>query len=126
MTKLSVDHKTVTRFCKGCVSGTINFPDVFFDGKPEENLADDPRTGQPPVFFSKSHKAEYLRSKGLQEAGDRVHGSYATFAQNQNQNQKTDTKHEVKMVLKQIKEMGHDRRREEYNRIKKEGERHVK
>lgn len=98
---------------------------MFWDGKPEENLADDPVTGKPRVFFSKAEKAAYLKERGLREAGDRLHGAPAELWRNQNQIPKTDTRHEVKMALKKVQEMGRDRRRQEYLRIQKEGRRYA-
>jgi len=92
---------------------------VYWDGKPEENLADDPVTGQPPVFFSKGHKAAYLKSRGIVEAGDRVHGAPAMTSTPP----KLDSRHEVRMALKKVSEMGRDVRRQEYLRIIKEGQR---
>ena len=62
-------------YCNQCsdVSGA-SLPDVFWDGKPEINLADDPTTGKPRVFASKFEKARYLKERGLMEAGGGYHG----------------------------------------------------
>jgi len=81
-------------------------------------LADDPNTGKPRVFSSKGEKAAYLKERGLREAGDKVRGAPVMI--HQNQNIRTDSKHEVKMALKRVKEMGIDRRRQEYYRIMKQ------
>lgn len=116
--------KGIKRFCKECRRPKAGVPDVFFDGRPEEGLADDPNTGKPRVFFSKGEKAAYLKERGLMEAGDRYHGSPVEI--HKNQNQKTDTRHEVKMALKKVKEMGRDVRRQEYLRICKEGGRYAR
>lgn len=109
----------IKRFCKECRTPSPQMPDVFFDGKPEENLADDPHTGKPRVFFSRGQKAEYLKSRGLMEAGDRVHGAPLTF--HDKKPARVDAKHEVQMALKKVRDMGSDRRRQEYLRIIKEG-----
>lgn len=94
---------------------------MFFNGKPEEGLADNPLTGKPRVFSSKGEKAAYLRERGLVEAGDRHHG--APMQIHQNQNRKTDSRHEVMMALKKVREMGQDNRRQAYLKIVKEGRR---
>jgi len=99
-------------------------PDVYWDGKPEENLANDPVTDKPIVFLSKGQKAEYLRSKGIMEAGDRVHGAPVSIYKNQ-ERKAVDSRHEVQMALKKVKEMGRDRRRQEYLRIVNENRRHA-
>ncbi len=118
-------EKKLMRICRLCRRPRAGLPDVFWDGpKPEENLADDPRTGEPRVFFSRGEKAAYLKERGLMEAGDRTHGSLAQLSQNQNR--KTDSHHEVKMALKKVREMGRDNRHQEYLRIIKQGRDHAK
>lgn len=119
---IASDKNSIKRICKICRKPKAFLPDVYFDGKPEENLADDPVTGQPRVFFSKSQKADYLHEHGLREAGDLVHGAPVTFSQRPNP--KTDSRHEVRLALKHVKEMGKDVRRQEYLRIIKEGRSH--
>lgn len=120
---LSPKHDKVTRLCRGCRSGTTSkVVDVYFDGKPEENLADDPRTGKPRVFSSKGEKAAYLKFKGLMECGDSVHGAPVQLAPNQ-ERKAVDSRHEVQMALKRVREMGRDVRHQEYLRITKEGQR---
>lgn len=107
------------RYCKACRSQKAAVPDVYWDGKPEINLADDPNTGQPRVFFSKGQKAQYLKERGLMEAGDRVHG--ASVMVHQNQHRKVDSRSMVQEALRKVKQMGRDYRKREYNRIIKEG-----
>lgn len=107
----------IKRFCKDCRKPKAGLPDVFFDGKPEENLADDPHTGKPRVFSSKGEKAAYLKERGIREAGDRYHG--APFASGNKPS--VDSKHAVKMALKQVREMGADVRRQAYLKVVKEG-----
>lgn len=109
------------RFCRTCRTVRVSFPDVYFDGKPEENLADDPVTGRPRIFASKGEKAAYLRSKGIMEAGDNYHGAPTELYKNQLR-KAVDGRHEVQMALKKVKEMGKDQRHQEYLRIVKEGE----
>lgn len=111
------------RYCRACCSPKTYVPDVYWDGKPEENLADDPRTGKPIVFSSKGEKAAYLKSRGIAEAGDRVHG--APVELHRNQERKVDSEHEVKMALKHVREMGRDVRRQAYLKILKEGRRYA-
>ena len=110
------------RFCRSCRSPKSVAYDIFWDGKPEENLADDPQTGQPPVFFSKGQKAAYLREKGICEAGDRVHGAPVTLV---GQKHKVDSRPQVREALHKVKQMGVDARHREYNRIIKEGQRYA-
>lgn len=112
------------RVCKECRHTKASVPDVYWDGKPEENLADDPRTGKPRIFLSKSEKAAYLRERGIMEAGDKVHGAPVMIHKNQNR-QPDNGRHDVKMALKRVKEMGRDRRHQEYLRITKEGRRYA-
>lgn len=114
--------KEMFRYCKECRKPKTFVPDVYWDGKPEENLADDPHTGKPPVFLSKAHKAAYLQEHGLREAGDRYHGAPFTSI---NQGQKVDTRHEVRKALQQVKQMGKEYRKQEYQRIMKERERYA-
>lgn len=114
------EKSPMLRFCKICRTVRASVPDVYWDGKPEENLADDPRTGKPRVFHSKGQKDAYLKGRGLMEAGDRFHGAPVQLAQNQLR-KAVDSKHEVQMALKKVKEMGKDRRRQEYLRIINEG-----
>lgn len=109
------------RYCKGCRYGTTSFPDVYFDNKPEINLADDPITGKPREFLSRGQKAAYLKEKGIREAGDRYHGAPYQFSQNQ-EKKRVDTKHEVQMALKKVREMGKYRRHQEYLKLMKENQ----
>lgn len=108
-------------FCDMCGDiGTVGVADVFWDGTPEHGLPDDPRTGQPMVFGSKAEKARYLREHGLVEAGDKMHGSHATILR---QNQEAPARREeVEAALHYVKQMGADRRRQEFNRILKENQ----
>lgn len=115
------DNKTVQRICRICRAPKAAMPDVYWDGKPEENLADDPATGKPRVFASKHEKASYLKERGLVESGDTVHGA-PLFVSKQAQ-PKIDTRAHVKMVLKRVKEMGRDVRRQAYLKIMKERQR---
>lgn len=109
--------------CDGCgLAGASQVYDVYWDGKPEENLADDPITGKPREFLSKGHKAKYLKERGLVEAGDRVHGAPLSTV---NVSRGTDSKTQVRLALKHVREMGQDVRRQEFLRITKEGRRHA-
>jgi hypothetical protein len=107
------------KFCRTCRTVRVSFPDIYFDGKPEENLANDPLTDKPRVFISKGQKATYLKERGIMEAGDAHHG--APIQIHQNQNKKINTRHEVQMALKKVKEMGRDVRRQAYLKVIKEG-----
>ena len=114
-------NKVLKRFCKSCRNPRTYIPDVYFDGKPEENLANDPNTGAPRVFSSPRQKASYLKERGLMEAGDKFHGAPVTFSQNQNR-PVVNSKEEVFKAIKKVREMGRDARRREYLKIIKEGQ----
>lgn len=111
----------IKRFCRSCRSPKSGVADVFWDGKPEENLADDPNTGKPRVFFSKGEKAAYLKSRGIMEAGDRVHGAPVQI--HQNQNKKTDTRPLVQAAIREVMKMSPARRHQEYLKVTKGGRR---
>lgn len=114
----------IKRICRLCRKPKVFVPDVYWDGKPEENLADDPNTGKPVSFRSPGEKAAYLREKGLAEAGDRVHGAPVEFNKMLPE-PVVDSQREVKIALKHVREMGRDVRRQEYLRITKEGQRRL-
>lgn len=116
-------HDEIFRYCRSCRTPKANVPDVYWDGKPEINLADDPNTGKPRIFSSKAEKAEYLKEHGLIEAGDRKHG--APLSMIQEQNQKFDSREEVRKALQKVKSMGRDVRRQEYLKLTKEGRRYA-
>ena len=67
------DHFSCDR-CGG-VSGTW-MPDVFYKSGIDTGLFDE--RGQSLTFFSRRHKASYMREKGIEEAGDRVRGARAS------------------------------------------------
>lgn len=115
--------KEFRHICRLCRKPRGGVPDVYWDGKPEEGLADDPVTGKPRVFGSKGEKAAYLKERGLQEAGDRMNGAPPSILSQAPQ--RTDSRHEVRMALKKVREMGRDVRRQEYLRITKEGRRYA-
>jgi hypothetical protein len=116
------EGKALLRFCRSCFVGMVYFPDIYFDGKPQEDLADDPRTGKPRVFSCRSEQAQYLKERGLSQVSAKESGAPVMF--HKEQNRRIDTRHEVQMALKKVKEMGRDVRRSEYQRIMKEGYRH--
>lgn len=108
----------IKRYCRECRTPKAGVPDVFWDGKPEPNLAND-ENGNERVFFSKGQKAAYLKERGLQEAGDRVHGAPVMF--HQNQNKRIDTRPQVQEALRKVMQMSPSARHREYQRIKREG-----
>lgn len=111
------------RYCRACCTSTTAVPDVYWDGKPEVNLADDPTTGKPRVFSSKGEKAAYLKERGLIEAGDRKHGAPIEMAREKEE--RTSSRDEVRKTLQHIRNMGQDVRRQQYLKIMKEGQRHA-
>lgn len=98
---------------------SVGVPDVYWDGKPEHGLADDPLTGKPRVFSSRQEKAAYLKERGLSEAGDRVRGAYVTPGSAQGVDRRDPEI--ARRALHQVGQMGADVRRQEYYRILKEG-----
>jgi len=112
----------IRRYCRSCMKPKAGIPDVYFDGKPEENLADDPRTGKPRVFSSKAEKAAYLKERGLIEAGDRVHGAPVSLIKKEESRNSRDM---VREALHRVKQMGRDVRRQAYLKIMKEAQRHA-
>jgi len=69
-----------TQYCSDCFSGTVPSlsPDVYFDPSKGANQIDpnlcDRYTGPVP-FSSRREKAAILKRLGLQEDGDKRHGS---------------------------------------------------
>jgi len=115
------DDNEIIQICNYCADfGSSSVYDVYWDGKPEINLADDEKTGNPRVFSSKKEKYFYLKEKGLVEAGDRVHGAPVSHSK---EVANLDSRHEVKKVLKFLKEMGIDQRRQEYLKVIKNAKR---
>lgn len=94
---------------------------MFWDGKPELNLSQDPHTGKERTFFSKAQKASYLKERGIAEAGDRVHGAPVEVSRNQAIN-KVDSRHEVQLALRKVKQMGRDQRHQAYLKLMKDNE----
>lgn len=107
------------KFCRTCRTVRAGFPDIYWDGSPEENLKNDPITGKLPVFLSKGQKAAYLKERGMMEAGDRVHGAPVQVSAN-NPNPVFDSRNEVKMAMKKVMEMGKDQRHQSYLKLMKE------
>jgi hypothetical protein len=108
------------RLCKSCRKPKATVHDVYFDGRPEENLADDPRTGKPRIFSSKAEKAAYLKSRDLVEGGDRVHG--APYDPLKAPKPRPNSLHETRMALKYVREMGRDVRHQEFLKLKHEAQ----
>ena len=113
-----------TCICDACGMGA-NTPvyDVYWDGKPEHGLADDPATGKPRVFTSKAEKAMYLREKGLVEMGDRVKGAHLGVA---GRRQKPDSRETVREALNEVRSWGREYRHQKFLEvIKNRGRFHV-
>lgn len=113
---ITADHVSkFLRFCRFCIAGTVTVPDVFWKpGFEEHGLADGP-DGKPRVFGSKAEKAAYLKERGLQEAGDRVRGSFPTVEEAP----KRDGREEVRSALREVARISPDYRHQEYLRITK-------
>ena len=105
--------------CDRCgQTGSAFVPDVYWDGKPEINLADDPVTGQPRTFASKGEKARYLQERGLCEAGDKFHGAPFTGVTTKTNNNREI----VRNAIKWAKGLGIDQRRQELLKIQRAAE----
>lgn len=100
-------------WCGNCSESSFaGLPDVFWDGKPEENLADGP-DGKPRVFLSKGQKARYLQERGICEAGDRFHGAPFTGLVSEDKAAKAKTfSHEAREARRKVEAMGKDVRRQ--------------
>lgn len=55
--------------------GAMSIPDVYFkrSGETYQNLTD--KMGRPIEFSSRGDKAVFMKSNGIREAGDSIHGS---------------------------------------------------
>lgn len=71
-------------------------PDVFFDGKLENNLVD--KQGNKVTFGSKREKAIYLKQNNMNERGDKIHGSHWSPEYRRNVN-RNDLKNDARMAL---------------------------
>jgi hypothetical protein len=88
-------------------------PDVYWDGKPEIDLADDPVTGRPRVFGSRGEKARYLKERGIYQ----VDKSHKLRAPDVPQGTKEESRDKIRQTLAEIKNMGIDYRRQQYLKI---------
>lgn len=104
-------------YCDRCGSvQTPWVPDVFWDGRPEINLADGP-DGKPRVFGSKGEKALYLRERGISEAGDSHHGA----PWKPTGPAPVNGREEVRKALAEVRKMSPDYRRQKYLQMLKGG-----
>lgn len=105
-------------YCNVCGdAGPVYVPDVFWNGKPEENLADGD-DGKPRVFLSKGQKAMYLREKGIREAGDKFHGAPNTVIVSDDKGaRKLRNKEEVIAARRKVESMSRDYRHNEFMRL---------
>lgn len=95
--------------CDRCGNaGAVSVSDVFWDGKPEINLADDPRTGKPMVFESRAAKAAYLKEHGLVQVDGRNHGSLGYGVSS---TAEKDFRPMIRETIREVKNMGRDVRR---------------
>ncbi len=115
-------YKTVSgngwEYCDRCGEvPSVGLADVYFDGKEEHGLADDPTTGRARVFGSRGEKARYLKERNLSEAGDTVHGAPPSATSLENRREYGLS---AGQAVRLVKQMGADVRRRELNRIMKE------
>lgn len=102
---------------------TPGIPDVYWDGKPEIDLADDPVTGKPRVFSSKSEKARYLKEHNIVQVDARVHGAPLSTTNAPQGTDPAKSREEVRKTVAEVRKMGIDYRRQQYLKIVKEGKR---
>mgnify|MGYP001607593859 CR=1 FL=1 len=106
------------RCCDKCGFVQISgMPDIYWDGKEEHGLPDDPKTGRPMVFRSKLEKQNFLRENCLVEAGDKTHGAFTSILDRRVHRGDSSV---AMQALAAVKEMGKDYRRQEINRILKD------
>mgnify|MGYP001566534691 CR=1 FL=1 len=105
-------NETKTWICDGCGASEIYLPDVFWDGRPEENLADGP-DGKPVTFLSRGQKARYLQERGIYEAGDRFHGAPFSSVSREDPGAKSRrSSAAVAEARRKVESMGQDVRRQ--------------
>ena len=105
-------NETGTWICDRCGASALYFPDIFWDGKPEENLADGP-DGKPRTFLSRGQKAQYLKNQGISEAGDKFHGApFTTLTSVDKEQKKRDNIRMVQEARHKVDQMGKDVRRQ--------------
>ena len=123
--KSETGQRIFSESCEKCgFTGNVWLPDVYFDGKPEENLADG-QDGKPRVFSSKRDKAIYLKQQGIVEAGDTVRGAPIS-SMDKSVRKDPFSRERIAESRAQVKKMGVDFRRQEVLRIIKESERYAK
>lgn len=90
-------------YCNRCGEvGSANLPDVFFDGKPCQNLCG--ADGRPMEFTSKGHKAKYLKEHNLSEAGDKIHGAPIDYTKRLHKQQSRES---IRSEIKDAIQKGH-------------------
>lgn len=100
-------------WCGICSEDSVcGVPDVYWDGKPEENLADG-ADGKPQVFLSRGQKARYLKERGLYEAGDRFHGApFTSVSKEDPRTRQCRNANLVAEARRKVESMGKDVRRQ--------------
>lgn len=93
-------------FCDELFSFASTF-DVFFDGQSNPNLCDD--LGRPVEFISKGQKSRWMKDRGVQEAGDLVHGARYSAA-GPIARERRDCKEEVRQAVAKARETLYSRR----------------
>lgn len=112
-------YKNGVWLCDRCGEfAPAKFYDVFFDGKPETNLVDE--HGNPMVFVSKSHKAQWLKEKNLREAGDKVRGAFQSSLDRPKVDNREKYRAEFLDSYRKVKSMGKDLRRQLINQMRRE------
>lgn len=71
------EGESLSDWCSECPQAFQATPvhDVYFTGEGTHYGIYNPETGEPVYITSRAHKAYEMKKQGLQEAGDRHHGS---------------------------------------------------
>lgn len=102
-------NRVYREVCDRCGSaGSVSVSDVYWDGKPEVNLADDPATGRPRVFGSRGEKARYLKDHGLMQVDGRNHGG---LGYGSSSTVPKDWKPVIRETIRNVQNMGRDVKR---------------
>lgn len=108
--------------CEACGSaGNVYVPDVYDYTKPLENLCDR-ETGKPLEFISRSHKARYMRERGVSEVGDRIHGAPYSIGDANKPLDRGRVRAEVREAIQRVKQMPPEQKRAMMRQIRERGQ----
>lgn len=103
--------------CNECGGASqAHYADVFWNGKPVENLCD-PVSGKPLEFISRGHKAKYMKERGITEAGDRVHGAPYSSLETSQTTSREKSREQVREAIQKVRQMSASQRRDAIQKI---------